>query len=412
MKKSAIRKYARLIARVGAGIETGDPVTIHSSVEIYDFIEILVEECYIAGASSVDIEWSDDKITKTAYKYRTLDSLKNIPEWQSAKMRHRVKNMPCRIHIISEPPDSLDGIDREKYNAVRAYSHKKFKKYLDAVEGNEKWTIAAYPGREWAKHVFPDDTIEKAREKLLAAILKSVKADGDRDPIAAWEEHNAHFATRCKALNKYKFDYLEYKSSNGTDFRVWLIPETHWCGGGEYTKSGKYFNPNLPTEEIFISPVKGRAEGKVVSTMPLSYNGQIIDGFSLEFKDGKVSDFSAEKGYDLLAELLKSDSGASMLGEVALVPQKNAISEQGILFYETLFDENASCHLALGSGYIDTVDGYAEKTLEECRALGINESRIHVDFMIGADDMSITGYKNGVAIPIFIDGEFAGEFAV
>lgn len=411
MKKSVIEKYARLIARVGAGIEEGDAVTIHSSVEIYDFIEILVKECYIAGASNVDIEWSDDIITKLSYKYRTLDSFKDIPKWKTEKMRERVEKRPCRIHILSEAPDSLSGLDREKFDAVRAYTHKKFKKYLDAVEGDEKWTIAAYPGKAWAKHVFPNDNVNTAREKLLSAILKSVKVDDVNDPISAWQKHNENFKSRCNALTAHHFDYLEYKSGNGTDFRVWLIPETHFCGGGEYTKSGKYFNPNMPTEEIFISPKKGMAEGKVVSTMPLSYNGHIIDKFFFEFKDGKVVDFNAEVGYDVLKSIVESDKGSSMLGEIALVPQKNAISEQGILFYETLFDENASCHIALGSGYIDTVDDYANKTLEECHKLGINESRVHVDFMIGADDMNITGYKDGVATPIFINGEFAGEFS-
>ncbi len=411
VKKSLIREYARLIARVGANIEKGESVIIRAAVEIYPFIEILTEECYLAGASDVTVEWRNDNITKTEYKYRTLESFKNIPAWRTSKLRERVKKLPTDIVILSEAPDSLDGIDRKKKDAVSAYTYKKFKKYEDALEGREKWTLAAYPSAAWAKYVFPHKSPQKAKELLLRAILKSVKVTEDGGALEAWRAHNESFKRRCEALSRHKFDYLTYKSGNGTDFRVGLIPEAHFCGGGEYTKDGKYFNPNLPTEEIFTSPMKGKAEGRVVATMPLSYNGQIIDKFSLTFKDGVVSDFTAEVGYELLSELLESDEGAKMLGELALVPQKNAISEQGILFYETLFDENASCHLALGSGYIDTIDGYASRTLEECRALGINESRIHVDLMIGADDMSIVGYKDGTPTVIFENGEFAGEFA-
>jgi aminopeptidase len=212
-------------------------------------------------------------------------------------------------------------------------------------------------------------------------------------------------------LNSHKFEYIEYKSAGGTDARVWLIPETHFSGGGEYTKRGKYFNPNIPTEEIFISPMAGKAEGTFASTMPLSWAGDIIDGFSVTFEGGKVTSFSAEKGEELLRAMLESDEGAKRLGELAFVPQKNPIAAQNILFMSTLFDENASCHIALGEGYIDTVDGYAERTLEECRALGINESRIHVDFMIGSPDLSVTGYEDGTAVKIMENGEFTGEFA-
>lgn len=410
MKNELIRKYARLIARIGANIEQGETVVIYSDVETHGFITTLTEECYLAGASEVRVEWSSGALTKLHYEHRTLASLKKIPAWQTAKMRERANKLPTRIHIISDAPDALAGIDMEKYQKVRTYTYGKFKKYLDMAEGMEKWCIAAYPSAEWAKAVFPGDAPEKACDKLLDAILRSVMVDAENDPVETWRDHNADISRRCEALNKYKFESLRYKSANGTDFCVELIPETHFCGGGEYTKTGKYFNPNLPTEEIFISPMAGKAEGKLVSTMPLSYNGNIIDGFSLTFRDGEVKEFTADVGEDVLASMLSSDEGARRLGEVAFVPQKNPISEQGILFYSTLFDENASCHVALGAGYTDTVDGYESRTLEECRALGINESRIHVDFMIGANDLSIVGYKDGKATPIMENGEFCEEF--
>ena len=410
MNKELIRKYARLIARVGANIEAGESVVIHSDVEIHEFIVTLTEECYLAGASDVRVEWGSDSLTKLHYKHRTLASLKNIPAWQTAKMRERAKKLPTRIHIISEAPDAMLGLDIEKFEKVRAHSYKKFKKYLELAEGMEKWCVAAYPSVSWAKAVFPTEDGDVAFEKLLDAILASVKITEDNDPIEIWKAHNEAMARRCAALNEYKFDYIEYKSSVGTDFRVWLIPETHFCGGGEYTKRGKYFNPNLPTEEIFISPMAGKAEGKIVSTMPLSYNGYIIDKFYFIFRDGEVKDFYAEIGHDVLEAMIKTDDGARRLGELAFVPVYNPIAEQGILFYNTLFDENASCHVALGSGYTDTVDEYENRTLEECRALGINESRIHVDFMIGAEDLLITGYKDGTATVIMKNGEFSEEF--
>lgn len=412
MKKELIRKYARLIARTGANIETGETVVIHSDVEIYEFITVLTEECYLAGAGEVRVEWAHPELTKLHYAHRTLESLKSIPAWSSAKMRERAEKLPTRIHIISEAPDALAGIDRAKYDAVRAHTYKKFKKYLDMAEGMEKWCVAAFPSRAWAASVFPGEAPAKAYSKLLSAVLESAKVEKNADPCDTWRAHNEKFEQRCKKLNAHKFEYIEYKSSNGTDARVWLIPETHFAGGGEYTKRGKYFNPNIPTEEIFISPMAGKAEGKFVSTMPLSYCGDIIDGFSLTFKNGEVAEFSAERGEALLRSMLETDAGARRLGELAFVPQKNPIAAQNILFFSTLFDENASCHIALGEGYIDTVDGYAERTLEECRKLGINESNIHVDFMIGAPDLSVTGYEGGKAIKIMENGEFTGEFDI
>ena len=412
MKNELIRKYARLIARVGANIEKGETVVIHSDVEIHEFITVLTEECYLAGAAEERVEWGSDELTRLHYTHRTLESLKSLPAWQTAKMRERAEKLPTRIHVLCEAPDALAGIDRAKYNAVRAHTYKKYKKYLDMAEGMEKWCVAAYPSRAWAKAVFPGEKPAAAYKKLLSAVLESAKVEKGTDPCETWRAHNAKIAERCKKLNAHKFEYIEYKSANGTDARVWLIPETHFAGGGEYTKRGKYFNPNIPTEEIFISPMAGRAEGKFVSTMPLSYCGDIIDGFSITFRGGEAVEFSAERGEALLRSMLETDAGARRLGELAFVPQSNPIGAQGVLFLSTLFDENASCHIALGEGYIDTVDGYAERTLEECRKLGINESNIHVDFMIGAPDLAITGYEGGKAVKIMENGEFTGEFDV
>lgn len=410
MNEQLTEKYARLIARVGANIEKGESVVIYAAAEIHKFAALLAKECYLAGAAEVRMEWSCSETEKLRYEYQTLRTLKKIPSWQTAKMRERTKKLPTRIHIISDAPDSLEGIDIKKFNAVRACTYAKFKKYFDTIEGMEKWVIAAFPSAAWAKAVFPGDSENDAYEKLLHGIFESVMVREDTDPIQEWKAHNEKIASRCEKLNKYKFDYLEYKSQNGTDLRVRLIPQTHWCGGGEYTKTGRFFNPNLPTEEIFISPAASGTEGKVVSTMPLSHNGQIIDKFYITFENGKAVDYHAEVGHELLKSIIETDEGAGMLGEAALVPQNNPIARMGILFYNTLFDENANCHLALGRGYIDTVDDYVHRTLDECRELGINESNVHVDFMIGAEDMSIVGYKDGKKIPIFKNGGFTEEF--
>ncbi len=407
MNKTMMKKYAALIARVGANIQKGQPVVIYAEVDQGEFVSYVTEECYKAGASRVSHEWSYQPITKMHYKYRTLKSLSTVPAWQEAKLQQAVEEVPCRIRIESADPDGLRGINREKMQKSRIATYPILKKYNDALENKDQWTIAAVPSYAWAKKVFPNEKKNKAFEMLWEAILSAVRITKDNDPVEEWRIHNEKFKSKCAWLNEQHFDYLEYKSANGTDFRCTLIPEGKWCGGGDTSLLGRFFNPNLPTEEIFISPMRGKAEGKLVSTKPLSYQGQLIENFYITFKDGKAVEWDAEKGKELLTQMLTMDEGASYLGELALVPKNSPISESGILFYNTLFDENASCHVAMGRGFMDTIVDFQNKTHEECHALGINDSMIHVDFMIGAPDMSITGYKNGKATPIFVNGTWA-----
>ena len=407
MNKTMQKKYARLIARVGANIKKGQPVRIYCEVDQYEFVTILVNECYKAGASRVEVDWGFQAVTKLNYRYRTLKSLSEVPAWQEERLKLMVEEVPCRIYIESEDPYGLAGVNREKMQKSQMARYKVTKKYSDALENKDQWCIAAVPSYAWAKRVFPNETKNKAYNMLWDAILQTVYVTKDNDPEEAWKAHNADLKARSAYLNDKKFDYLHYKSSNGTDFKAWLIPESHWCGGGENTLSGNFFNPNLPTEEVFISPKKGYAEGKVVSTKPLSWQSQIIDEFYIVFKDGKAVEWDAKVGKDLLDKMLSMDEGAGYLGELALIPHDSPIANTGILFYNTLFDENASCHVALGRGFCDTVDGFEKKSLEECQALGVNDSMIHVDFMIGAPDLEITGYKDGVAYPIFKDGNWA-----
>ncbi len=407
MQKTIMRKYARLIARTGANIQKGQAVRLFINADQFEFATIMVDECYKAGASRVDIDWSWQPITKLNYRHRTVKSLSTVQKWEEERLKLMTEEYPCRIFIVSDDPDGLKGINQKKMQKAQIARYPIIKPYRDAIESKHQWTIAAIPSYVWAKKIFPDLKKNAAYEKLWEAILSTVHVTKDNDPVEAWDRHNADLKNRCEWLNSYKFDYLTYHSANGTDFKAWLIPEGHWCGGAEATKQGVVFNPNLPTEEVFTSPMKGRAEGKLVATKPLSYEGQLIENFSITFKDGKAVEWEAEKGKELLDKMIGMDEGSAMLGELALIPKESPINQSGILYYETLFDENATCHVALGAGFNDTIDGYLDKTTEECRELGINDSIIHVDFMIGSDDLEITGYKDGVATPIFRNGTWA-----
>lgn len=411
MKKSVLRKYAKLIAKVGANVQKGQGVFIYAEAEHHEFAAMVLEECYKLGAKYVHVEWSCQATVKPHYKYQSLETLCYVPKYVIEKLKFMTEEYPCRIVLIGEDPDGLRGVDIAKMQQARIASYKKTKKYIDKLESMHQWTIAAIPNAAWAKKVYPDLRKSRAIEELWKNILATVHVSDDpaNDPIAEWDAHNENFKKRCAWLNAQKFDYVTYKSANGTDFRADLIPQGQWCGGGETTKQGVYFNPNLPTEEIFTSPMAGKAEGKLVSTKPLSYQGQIINHFWIRFENGKAVEWDAEEGRELLDRMLTMDEGAGKLGELALVPKNGPIDRCGVLFYETLFDENASCHVAVGRGFNDCIEGYLEMedVNEECRKLGINDSMIHVDFMVGADDLCITGYKNGKAVPIFVNGTWA-----
>ena len=407
MKKSTIKKYARLIVRVGANVQKGQSVVISCAVEQADFCALVVDECYRAGAKYVTVNWSSDKVTRLHYRNESIRTLSTVLKWQEEKIKWMSEELPCRIHIVSEDPDGLKGINPAKMQKVSVNTYKVTKKYSDAMESRHQWTIAAVPGEAWAKKVFPGLRKSQAIEKLWQAILESVYVTDDNDPIEVWEKVNADFEERCEKLNEDRFEYLHYTSSNGTDFKCWLMPESKWCGGGETDLNGHFFNPNMPTIEVFTTPKKGKAEGKVVSTKPLSYRGQLIENFSITFKDGKAVSCEAEKGKEALEKIISADEGSCMIGELALVPQDSPISNQNILYYETLFDENASCHIALGRGYRECVEGYADMTPEQLSDLGVNNSMVHVDFMVGSPDMSIVGHTfDGKDIQIFKDGNF------
>ena len=406
MKKTVLRQYARLIVRCGVNVQKGQEVVIYAELDQPEFVQMVVEEAYKAKAKKVSVEWSYQPLEKIHVRYQSEKTLGAVLPWQEAKMQHRVDVLPCRIHLISEDPDGLKGINMKKYAKARQLRYPIVKPYLDKVEGAEQWCIAAVPGVAWAKKMFPGLSKHQAVEKLWQAILSTSRVD--EDPIKAWEVHNANLKARCDYLNSLQIASLHYTADNGTDLAVGMIPEGRFCGGGETSRQGIYFNPNIPSEECFISPKKGVAEGIVYSTKPLSYQGQLIDEFYLRFESGKVVEAKAKQGNELLNTLVNMDEGSCYLGECALVPEKSPIAESGLLFYNTLFDENAACHLAIGSGYCDTLENYHERSLEECRQLGINESMIHEDFMIGCDTMSIDATtRDGKVIPIFRNGNWA-----
>ncbi len=407
MTKKLQKKYAELIVKVGANVQKGQEVFVYGSADQYEFITLVVEEAYKAGAKQVEVQWSYQPVTRLNYKKMTLKQLSKFPKWKEEKLKYQLEKLPACIHILSDDPDGLKGINYEKMAKSRQAIYPIIKPYREAMDNKYQWTIAAVPSPKWAKKVFPDDRVNVAVKKLWEAIFTTCHLTPANDAVGAWREHNRKFKQRKEFLTSKRFDYLEYKSSNGTDFRVGLMPESKWSGGDDTSLSGVSYNPNMPTEEVFTAPKKGVAEGRLVSTKPLSYNGVLIENFEFIFKDGKATSWKAEKNGELLDKMLSMDEGAAYLGEVALVPKESGVNKSGILFYETLFDENASCHIAFGKGYSDTVEGFENLTEAQLREKGLNDSMIHVDFMVGSDDLSIVGYKDGVAFEIFKDGTWA-----
>lgn len=407
MKKTQLQRYAKLLAKTGLNVKKGQTVFIAAGLDQPEFVTMVEEECYKAGASEVFVEWSYQPAEKVSAKYRTLASLSEMKPWIKAKWEFKAENYSCRLFIESEDPDGMNGVDQEKMSAARRALFPQVKPFRLAMENRHQWCIAAVPGKAWAKKVFPALSEKKAVEEMWKVILHTARADG-KNPVKAWKEHNADLDKRCAYLNGLRLQYLEYKSANGTDLKVELNEDGLFCGGKEKTLSGRIFNPNIPTEEVFTSPKAGKAEGIVYSTKPLSYMGELIENFSVRFENGKVVEVKAEKGEELLKKMVSMDEGAGRLGECALIPYDSPINDSGVLFYNTLFDENASCHLALGHGFNECLKGYEKYTDGECKKRGINESMIHVDFMIGSRDMNIVGVtKTGERVQIFQNGNWA-----
>ena len=412
MKKTYLREYARLLVTSGIAVKKGDIVTVNAGLDQPEFVKMVVEECYRAKAAKVTVEWSYPPLTKLNVNNMSKKLLGRVEAYEEEKLKYRLENNVAMLHIVSDDPDGLKGINQKRFAESMSERMKVMKPYRDAMENKYKWCIAAVPGEAWAKKVFPGVRTSVAVEKLWQAILiasRVIDKDGKLlDSNVEWHKHNISFNRRCKILNEAGLKELRYKSKNGTDLRVGLIEQGSFMGGGENTLGGEYYNPNIPTEEIFTSPKAGVAEGIVYSSMPLSWRGEIIDNFSMRFEGGRVVEVKAEKNEELLKTMVGMDEGASMLGECAFVPYDSPIRESGIMFYETLFDENAACHLAVGRGFTNTIVDYDKYTNEEMKEMGINDSALHVDFMIGTDDLSIVGIKaDGSEFVIFENGHWA-----
>lgn len=406
MKKSVLKSYADLIAQKGVNVQKGQEVLVMCNLDQPEFVALVVESLYKRGAKKVYVEWGYDALTRLAVKYQSDETLGTVDKVALEKLKWRSKTLPAHLYLVSDDPDGLKGIDMSKYVKAQRSKMKVIKPYRDEMESKYQWCIAAVAGKKWAQKVFPDLPTKRAVEKLWESILQASRAFGNG--VENWNIHNKNIKEKCATLNAMHLTKLHYTSSNGTNFTVWLNEKGKFNGGYDTTLSGVDFNPNIPSEEVFTSPKAGMAKGVVYATKPLSYNGQLIENFHIKFVDGKVSEVYAEKNQSLLEQMVSTDEGASMLGECALVPYDSPINNTGILFYETLFDENACCHLALGRGFPDCLYGFENMTKEEYHANGINDSQIHVDFMIGSEDLKIVGTDDkGNEIVIFNNGNWA-----
>lgn len=408
MKKTILRNYARLIVRTGANVQKGQSVMVYAGLDQPEFVETVVDECYRAGAAEVEVEWRHQPLTRLNVRHKSVKKLGEVKAWEEEKQRWQVDTLPARIHIISDDPDGLAGVNQAKYAKAMQSRYAKLKPYIDARENREQWCIAAVPGVKWAKKVFPQLSRGRAVEALWEAILSCSRAL-EGDPIANWVEHDEYLASRCEHLNSLGLVALEYSSANGTDLRVGLIPQAQFIGGGERIKiNGVLTNPNIPSEEVFITPRAGEAEGIVYATRPLSFQGVLIEDFSVRFENGRAVEVHAAKNESALRQLIEMDEGSAMLGECALVPYDSPIRNSGLMFYNTLFDENAACHLALGRGYSSNIRDFDKYTLGELRAMGVNDSMVHEDFMIGSADLSVVGVTaSGERVQLFRDGGWA-----
>lgn len=408
IEEEKIREYARLMVRIGINVQPGQEIIINCPVEHYEFARYLIEEAYLAGAGEVIMRWNDAFETRQYYENVSEETLSAVPDWKAQSYLYYSKRGAGYMSVAGGDPENLKGIDPKRMHIHEAAMDKALEEHYKLMMASEiPWTVAAVPQKKWAKKVFPDLTEEEGMARLWEMILKAVRV-WDGDAVKAWEKHNAFLKEKCRMLDDYAFEKLHYKNSIGTDFTVGLVKGHIWEGGSEVAGTGTVFVANMPTEEIFTMPNRNAAEGTLVSALPLSYRGNMIKNFKLTFHEGKVVDYSAEEGLETLQSILDGDEGSRHLGEVALVPYSSPISQMRTLFYNTLFDENAACHFALGECYPTTIKGGADMSEEELLAAGGNSSMNHVDFMVGTADLTITGIKSsGEEVVLFQNGNWA-----
>lgn len=402
-----LSRYAELAVKVGVNIQPNQYLYISASTETTEFVRLVTEKAYDAGARQVFVDWSDDTISRLRYEKAPADSFAEFPEWKVMEREQLAEKGAAFMSIVSQSPDLLKGIEPSRIADTQKATGQALDKYRQYVQSDKiSWTVIAAPSKAWAAKVFPELSEEEQVSALWTAIFKAVRTD-KQDPVQEWINHDNHLHAKVDYLNGKRYRKLHYKAP-GTDLIVEL-PEGHlWCGAGSVNEKGDTFMANMPTEEVFTVPLKTGVNGYISSTKPLSYGGNIIDNFKLTFKDGRVTEVSAEQGEEVLQRLIDTDEGAKHLGEVALVPHASPISQSGLLFYNTLFDENASNHFALGSAYSFCIEGGKTMAREELVKHGLNQSITHVDFMVGSEQMDIDGiHDDGSSEPVFSRGNWA-----
>lgn len=402
-----LQKYAELAVKVGVNIQKDQTLVINTTIDALEFVRLVVKSAYEVGAKNVVVNWSDDVVTRTKYDLAPSEAFTEYPEWRAKEQIELAENGAAFMSITSSSPDLLKGVDPERISNFQKSAGTALSTFRRYVQSDKvSWTVIGVPSQAWANLVFPDAPAENRVELLWDAIFKASRVD-TKDPVQAWKEHDNNLHTKVDYLNEKSYKKLHY-TAPGTDLTIEL-PDGHlWCGAGSINERGFEFMANMPTEEVFTVPHKTGVNGTVSSTKPLSYGGNIIDNFSVTFKDGRIVEVKAEQGEEILRKLVETDEGSHYLGEVALVPHRSPISQSNILYYNTLFDENASNHLAIGSAYAFCIEGGKTMSSEELAEKGLNESLTHVDFMIGSDQMNIDGItSDGKVEPVFRNGDWA-----
>ncbi|MFV0498658.1 MAG: aminopeptidase [Bacilli bacterium] len=402
-----LKEYAKLIVEVGLNVQKGENVIITSQVSTPELVYFVMDEAYEKGAREVYVQWIDDTVSRKKFFNDDDEIFSDFPKWHEEFYKHYDSKNSNYLNIYSSDPEALKGVDPNRIMKKSQLTNKHLKDHIGKVMGNEQsWCVVSVPSVAWAKKIFPNLEKQEAVDKLWDVIFDIVRV-GNNQATNRWENHLENMLNVNKKLNDYQFDKIRFTSENGTDLTLGLVKNHIWCGGKEKNKvSGKYFVANMPTEESFTMPNANDVNGIVYNTKPLSYNGSIIDDFCLTFENGKVVKYSANVGENVLESMLETDKGASYLGEVALVSNDSPISRSDILFYNTLFDENASCHLALGRAYPINIEDYDKLSDDDKKQVGINYSAIHEDFMIGDSSTKVIGYKGNDEIIIFDNGNF------
>jgi aminopeptidase len=402
-----LEKYAELAVKVGVNIQKGQSLVVNAGLDSAEFVRLVVKSAYETGAHNVIVNWNDDVVSRTKYELAPDEAFTTYPVWRAKEQEDLVEQGAAFMAIVSSSPDLLKGVNPERISNFQKAAGTALSKYRQAVQSDKvSWTVIAAPSPAWAAKVFPDAPGDQQVSLLWEAIFKAVRVDTE-NPVEAWKKHDETLHEKVSYLNERRYQKLHY-TAPGTDLTIEL-PNNHiWVGAGSVNEDGFEFMANMPTEEVFTVPFRTGVNGTVASTKPLSYGGNIIDRFSITFENGRIVDYKAEEGEEVLKRLVETDEGSHYLGEVALVPYNSPISQSNVLFYNTLFDENASNHLAIGSAYAFCIEGGKKMSREELDANGLNESITHVDFMIGSEEMDIDGITaDAVAEPVFRKGNWA-----